>query len=150
MNCFPDTSFLCSLYRRQIHTPKAIAHMARLTGPLPVSTLLVLEFRQSCRLQARLHGVDRTKGFASHEAAQMLRDLESDLRQGVLSTEPVDWALVHQLAETLSAKHTETGGHRLQDILHVATALHLGKAEFLTFDAPQKRLAEAEGMTVPV
>lgn len=150
MNALPDTSFLCSIYRRQIHTPKALAFMARLNGPLPVSSLLVLEFRQSCRLQARLHAVDRTKGFGRQQSAQMLRDLESDLRQGVLAVEPVDWSLVHQLAETLSAKHTETGGHRLQDILHVATALHLGKAEFLTFDAPQKRLAEAEGMTVPV
>jgi predicted nucleic acid-binding protein len=34
--------------------------------------------------------------------------------------------------------------------LHVATALHLGAEEFLTFDANQKRLAVAEGLTVRV
>ncbi len=56
----------------------------------------------------------------------------------------------HRIAEVLSAKHTATGGHRLNDILHVATALHLGAAGFLTFDASQKNLAEAEGMTVPL
>jgi predicted nucleic acid-binding protein len=38
----------------------------------------------------------------------------------------------------------------LADILHVATALHLGVKEFLTFDANQKLLAEAEGMNVRV
>jgi predicted nucleic acid-binding protein len=41
-------------------------------------------------------------------------------------------------------------GHRLADILHVATALHLGVAELLTFDGPQKAMAETEGLTVPL
>lgn len=41
-------------------------------------------------------------------------------------------------------------GHRLADILHVATALHLGVGEFLTFDANQRRLAVSEGLVVPV
>jgi predicted nucleic acid-binding protein len=63
---------------------------------------------------------------------------------------PVDWPIVHRLAESLSDVHTRNGGHRLADLLHVATALHLGAREFLTFDANQKALAEAEGMTVPV
>ena len=61
-----------------------------------------------------------------------------------------DWADVHRIAEELSAKHTESGGHRFADILHVATAIHLGCGRFLTFDENQKKIAEAEGMTVPV
>jgi predicted nucleic acid-binding protein len=61
-----------------------------------------------------------------------------------------DWADVHRIAEELSAKHTEAGGHRLADILHVATAVHLGAAQFLTFDTNQEKLAEAEGMVVPL
>ena len=36
------------------------------------------------------------------------------------------------------------------DILNVATALELGAREFLTFDENQKRLAEAEGLVVPI
>jgi predicted nucleic acid-binding protein len=36
------------------------------------------------------------------------------------------------------------------DILHVATAIELGATHFLTFDANQKKLAEAEGLTVPI
>ena len=80
----------------------------------------------------------------------MLRDLQSDLATGLLQVTAVDWADVHRIAEELSGKHTAAGGHGLNDILHVATALHLGAAEFLTFDANQKKLAEAEGMSVPV
>jgi predicted nucleic acid-binding protein len=150
MNCFPDTSFLCSVYRTQVHSPKADAFMAARTGTLPVSTFLLLEFRQSVRLQVRLHAADKTKGFGKAEATQMLRDLESDLRTKVLEVVPVDWSAVHQRAEELSARHTEQRGHRLADIIHVATALHLGKIDFLTFDANQKRLAEAEGLKVVV
>lgn len=149
MTSFPDTSFLCSVYRTQIHSAKADAFMATCASPLPVTSLLLLEFRQSVRLQSRLHARDRTKGFPKHEANLMLRDLQSDLAAKVFAVVSADWAEVHQLAERLSAKYTEQNGHRLADLLHVATALHLGVAEFLTFDANQKLLAKAEGMRVP-
>ena len=150
MNFFPDTSFLCSLYRRQVNSLRAIAWMSKRSEPLPVSSFLLLEFRQSTRLQVKLRSADKTKGFDPVEATQMLRDLNADLRTEVLKVNSVDWAVVHQMAEELSAQHTESGGHRLADILHVATALHLGKTEFLTFDSNQRRLAEAVGLKVAV
>ena len=59
-----------------------------------------------------------------------------------------DWPDVHRLAKTLSKRHTMTGGHRSLDVLHVATALHLGAREFLTFDANQMKLALAEKLKV--
>jgi predicted nucleic acid-binding protein len=52
------------------------------------------------------------------------------------------------LAETISKRHTITNGHRSLDNLHVATALHLGAREFLTFDANQRKLAAAEKLKV--
>ena len=150
MSCFPDTSFLCALYRTQVNSPNADQYMAELSGSLKVSSLLLLEFRQSVRLQMGLRLNDRSKGFAQTEGKQMLNDLQIDLNAGLLTTTPVDWPAVHQRAEALSSAHTLAGGHRLADILHVATALHLGAGEFLTFDTNQKKLAEAEGLMVPV
>ena len=150
MSCFPDTSFLCALYRTQVNSPRADEFMAGLSGALPVSSLLLLEFRQSVRLQIRLHSNDRSKGFAQVQGHQMLNDLQIDLNAGLLTTTPVDWSAVHQRAEALSSAHTLAEGHRLADILHVATALQLGVAQFLTFDANQKQLARAEGLLVPV
>ena len=150
MSCFPDTSFLCALYRTQMNSTRADHFMAGLNGTLGVSSLLLLEFRQSVRLQIRLHLNDRTKGFSQTEGQQMLNDLQIDLNAGLLTTIPVDWAAVHQRAEALSSAHTLASGHRLADILHVATALHFGVTEFLTFDGNQKKLAEAEGLAVPV
>ena len=150
MNAFPDTSFLCAVYRTQDNSPRADAWMLTRSGPLPVSSFLLLEFRQSVRFQTRLFSLDRSKGYSSAEATRMLRDLQSDLATGILQVTAVDWADVHRIAEELSGKHTAIGGHRLNDILHVATALHIGAAEFLTFDTNQKKLAEAEGMAVPL
>jgi predicted nucleic acid-binding protein len=150
MSDFPDTSFLCALYRDQHNSPLADRWMQARVASLPVSTLLLLEFRQSTRFQMRLFARDRSKGFSKIEGAAMLRALQSDLAAGVLEITAPDWADVHRIAEELSSKHTESGGHRLADILHVATALHLGAETFLTFDSNQKRLAETEGLTVPV
>jgi predicted nucleic acid-binding protein len=150
MSAFPDTSFLCAVYRTQTHSGRADVVMDARSEPLAVSSLLLLEFRQSLRFQARLHEHERSKGFARTEAQLMLRHLESDLATRVLQMVAVDWSDVHQRAEALSARYTESGGHRLADILHVATALHLGAEEFLTFDANQKKLAVAEGLKVRV
>lgn len=150
MIVFPDISFLCSIYREQVHSPKADAFMESLDGTLTVSSLLLLEYRQSVRLQNRLFSLDRSKGFSESEGSRMLRDLQTDLNDGVLVLSSVDWADVHRIAESLSAARTKTAGHRLTDLLHVATALHLGAESFLTFDANQKAVAEGEGMAVPV
>ncbi len=149
MKLYPDTSFLCASYREQENSERADAFNDQLVGALPVSSLILLEFRQSVRLQARLFENDRTKGFSKSVSMAMLRALQSDLADGILEMVAPDWADVHRIAEVLSGKYTESGGHRLADILHVATAIHLGAAQFLTFDANQKKLANAEGMEVP-
>lgn len=149
MSCFPDTSFLCAAYRTQVNSPSSDAYLMELGAPLPVSSLLLLEFRQSVRLQNRLFGLDRSKGYPAWEGVRMLRHLQSDLNAGVLEIVTVDWPDVHRIAEELSGRHTLGGGHRLADILHVATALHLASPVFLTFDFNQRKLAEAEGMKVP-
>jgi predicted nucleic acid-binding protein len=54
------------------------------------------------------------------------------------------------LATSHSELQTDSHGHRSRDILHVATALESGAKEFLTFDKNQKKLAEAEGLVVPL
>ena len=80
----------------------------------------------------------------------MLADLKSDLISGDVTTIPAPWAQIHLAAERLSELYTDASGHRSMDILHVATALELGVKEFLTFDGNQKKLAEAEGLVVPL
>ncbi len=148
MIAFPDTSFLCALYVRQDNSLMAAAHFQKLPGALPVSGLLLYEFRQSVRFQAWLQARDKTRGYPQSVAEVALAKLQSNLDTGALVVVPADWPDVHRLAETLSQRHTLTGGHRSLDLLHVATALHLGAREFLTFDTNQRKLAAAEKLKV--
>jgi predicted nucleic acid-binding protein len=150
MSAYPDASFLCSLYRLQRNSYEAVTYHKSMPSRLCVSSFLLLEFRQSIRFQMRLFALDRSKGFAKTEGMAMLRALQSDLSQGVFEMTAPDWADVHRIADMLSEKYTEENGHRMTDILHVATAIHLGSEVFLTFDGNQKRLAEASGMEVPL
>jgi len=148
MIAFPDTSFLCALYVRQEHSPAAAAHFQKLPEALHVSSLLVYEFRQSVRFQVWLHSRDKSRGYAQPQAAGALAQLQANLDQGALVIVPVEWPDVYRLAEILSQRHTSAGGHRSLDVLHVATALHLGARDFLSFDTNQRKLAMAEKLKV--
>jgi hypothetical protein len=148
MIAFPDTSFLCAIYRRQDNSAAAAAYFKAMPEALHVSGLLLYEFRQSVRFQVWLYGRDRTKGYSQAHCDRALADLQTDLDTGAVVMATADWPDVHRLAETLSKRHTMAGGHRAFDVLHVATALHLGTREFLTFDANLRKLAAAEKLKV--
>ena len=148
MSAYPDTSFLCALYREQVNSKQADAVFKKLTEPLPVTTFVIFEFRQSVRWQIFLHHKEAGKGYGESEGARMLADLQDDLSAVRLQIMPVDWAKVISAAEQLSAKHTSREGYRAFDILHVATALELGAKEFLTFDARQSALGTAVGLKI--
>ncbi|MGO8837288.1 MAG: type II toxin-antitoxin system VapC family toxin [Limisphaerales bacterium] len=148
MIAFPDTSFLCAFYRRQDNSPQAAAYFKAMPEALHVSGLLLYEFRQSVRFQVWLHARDKTKGYPLADCDRALADLQTDLDTGAMVVVTADWPDVHRLAETISKRHTIASGHRSLDILHVATALHLGAREFLTFDTNQRKLAAAEKLKV--
>jgi predicted nucleic acid-binding protein len=148
MIAFPDTSFLCAFYRRQDNSPAAATYFKAMPEALHVSGLLLYEFRQSVRFQVWLHARDKSKGYPQADGDRALADLQTDLDTGAVVVVTADWPDVHRLAETLSKRHTMTGGHRSLDVLHVATALHLGAREFLTFDGNQRKLAAAEKLKV--
>jgi predicted nucleic acid-binding protein len=147
MTAFPDTSFLYAVYRSRDNSAVADRYIAAFRGAFGLSGLL--EFRQSIRFQVWLNSIDKSKGFPRHESVRMLADFQSDLASNLWAILPVDWPEVHKQAEALSSEHTLKAGHRLVDILHVATAIHLGAREFLTFDGRQKLLAEDQGLVVP-
>jgi predicted nucleic acid-binding protein len=147
---YPDTSFLCALYVPQTTTPRAITFAGELRRPLESTSLLFFEFRQSIQFQVFRHAKDRNQGYPLSVAQAASAALQSDVKAGLYRHAAVDWADVHQIGERLALQHTVKGGHRSFDILHIATALHLGVTDFLTFDGNQKKLAEAEGLVVPV
>lgn len=146
MIAYPDTSFLCALYVAQTHSAAAIAHYRQMKEPLHVSALLLGEFRQSVRFQIFRHGRDATQGYSRKTGLAALAQLQANIEAGALVIVPAEWAEVINVAERISARSTAEGGHRYLDLLHVATARHLGASDFLSFDVNQRKLASAEGL----
>jgi len=147
---YSDTSFLCSIYRKQVHTPAALSFRESMAEPLHFTCLLEFEFLQSIQLQVWLHSSDRKKGYPQRVADQMVADWESDIASGTNEPVPCDMDAVLRLAATFTRQRTATGGHRTLDVLHVATAVHLGARQFLTFDTRQRKLAQYAGLRVPL
>jgi len=149
VTAYPDTSFLCSIYREQEHSPLADEYRESMREPIHFTRLLEFEFLQSIELQVWLHAADHTKGFPRRQADQMIADWQADVAAGLNRVTPCDMDAVLRLAATYSIQRTAKSGHRTLDVLHVATAVHLGAKEFLTFDGRQKKLARHVGLKVP-
>ena len=139
-----DTSFLFSLYGSDVHSPKAVAWSAQNTRPLYLNSLTHFEFGNALRFS------EFRTVIPSGAAVVYWAGFEAAITQGRLIVATSNLADVVDEAKRLSAIHTLTGGHRGFDILHVASALTMRATHFLTFDGNQKKLAEAEGLVVPV
>ncbi len=147
---YPDTSFLCSIYRKQEFTPAALRFRRQMNEPLYFTSLLEFEFRQAIELQVWLNSKDKKKGYSPVEADRMIADWESDVALGLNRLLPFEMDAVLRLSLVYSNQRTAQGGHRTLDIFHVATAIHLGATHFLTFDDRQRTLAQHAGLNVPV
>lgn len=139
-----DTSFLFSLYGNDDHTPRAVAWMKSQRSALTLTSLSEFELGNALRFS------EFRRGIAPGEAALFWAQFEADRASGRLQIHVCNLADVVDEAKRLSATHTLKGGHRGLDILHVATALVVKANQLLTFDGNQKKLAEAEGLVVPV
>lgn len=139
-----DTSFLFSLYGNDGNTPQAVAWVKSHRSALTLTTLNEYELGNALRF------AEFRKGVGPGEAALFLAHFEADRASGRLKIHICNLADVVDEGKRLSATHTLTGGHRGFDILHVAAALRLNAKQFLTFDGNQKKLAEAEGLAVPI
>jgi predicted nucleic acid-binding protein len=149
MTAYPDTSFLCCLYRKQAFSAGALAYRKAMSHMLQVTELLHFEFIQAIELQVFLHARDRSKGY-SHADAQAISDRwNHHLSDGSVKIVGCDMDAVIRHAQQITLGHTATGGHRSLDVLHVATAIHLGAKEFLSFDQRQIALARSLGLGTP-
>jgi predicted nucleic acid-binding protein len=134
-----DTSFLFSVYGNDIHTPRALEWLRQKEAVIAISDLADYELSNALRF------AEFSKRLRVGDAEVFLAQYEADREAGRIRIEICNLAALISEARRLSATHTL----RAFDILHVAAALHLKTKHFLTFDARQKKLAEAEGLVVP-
>ena len=137
-----DTSFLFSLYGRDTFTPAALAAALVLAKAPSLSPFNEYEFLNAVRL-ACFRGA-----IGGEQAAAMLEDFGADMAAGRLTPETASLTAILEEAKRLSAKHTQTNGHRAFDILHVAAAVTMKADAFLSFDLNQRQLAKAAGLEV--
>jgi predicted nucleic acid-binding protein len=147
MRAYPDTSFLYGFYLKQSNSAAAAKHAATMKEALSLTELLKYEFEQSLRFQVWRRNSGQSEGLTQVDADASIKQLETDLSSGVALIIPCDPVEIFRRADQLSKRHTIKEGYRSFDILHVATALHLGAKEFLTFDSRQGKLAAAEGLS---
>jgi predicted nucleic acid-binding protein len=148
MTAYPDTSFLCAFYVKQSNSLAATRYAAAMREPLYITALLAYEFRQSLRFQVWRNLANPREGISLADSQAALNQFDLDLAGGVAVLASCNYQDVFSRADALSNRHASSGGHRSFDMLHVATALHLGAREFLTFDLNQRKLALAEKLKV--
>jgi predicted nucleic acid-binding protein len=144
MVIFCDTSFLFSMYGNDAQSPKAVAWASRNTRAVYLNCLTHFEFGNALRF-SEFRGAVPTGTSARYWAG-----FEAAIAQGRLIVATSNLADVIDEAKRISSIRTLTGGHRGFDILHVAGARLMKATHFLTFDGNQRKLAEAEGLVVPV
>jgi predicted nucleic acid-binding protein len=137
-----DTSFLFSLYGNDVRTASAKAWVRRKVQPVTITALSRYELGNAMRFAAF------RKVISQPDALSSLVAFEADLQAGYLQFAPCDFSVIIEQARRLSDRYTLAGGHRSFDILHVATARVVKATTFLSFDANQRKLAGAVGLTV--
>lgn len=130
-----------SLYLPDVHSAEAAAHIENDGNNIVVSSLCALEVVNAIHL----------RGFRNErtpvQVSESIAAFKSDLKEGIFLSVPVP-PLAWDTALNLSGFHTPMLGTRSIDILHIATALAIKAAAFVTFDRNQARLAIATGLTV--
>ena len=139
-----DTSFFFSLYGNDASSSRAVNWVSTCQLPITLSPYNPYELGNALRF------AEFRQVIKPGESAMYWSQFESTIQRGRLFRQVCNLADVLDEATRLSSTHTLTGGHRGFDVLHVAAALVIGAGEFLTFDGNQKKLAEAEGLAVPV
>jgi predicted nucleic acid-binding protein len=142
LKIYADTSFLALIYLAQPDSKKALALLQAFRDPLPFTPLHRHELRNGIRLAVFRKEIDAAQRKA------IFLDLESDLKDGILTHVPIPWTDAFREAEELGDTYNEAMGVRATDLLHVGLAMALGLKEFLTFDFRQAEIAKAGGLKV--
>ncbi|MBN1673612.1 MAG: type II toxin-antitoxin system VapC family toxin [Kiritimatiellae bacterium] len=136
-----DTSAFIKLYFLEAGSEQVDQYVTSQDDPLPVWDILEAEFANACRLKA-LWG-----DIAAEEADRQIALFVQRLRRGQYYVPEVDRHAMMEAFRDLS-RHTPTVGCRTMDILHVACALQLAPARFVSFDERQRALAKHAALTV--
>lgn len=136
-----DTSAFLKLYIRERGSEVVQGIVTSQFDPLPLWDILRAEMLNAFRLKVFWNEIDES------EADRLIGLFDERLARGQYFAMDVDR---HQLLTAFGkfSAQTPTSGCRTMDILHVACALQLEPLHFVSFDARQRSLAVAAGLSV--
>ena len=141
---YADPSFLFSLYVWDQNTDLASdVYSKDRRRPLVFTPWQRFELRNAVRLA--VYRLNRAKLEVPFQMGNVFKRVDQDLTAGRLKHVEPDWHEALQLAEQLSAEHTQSTGAASVDVWHIAAAILLRAEVFWTFDAEQLNLAKATG-----
>ena len=135
-DAYADSSFLVSLHRADSSHDAANAYLAKAALSLAFTPLHRIEVRNALRNATAIGDMTAT------DCQLAFRQIEEDLRDGLLIHTPIEWTDVFRRADALSEKHAASEGQRTIDLLHVALALESKAKTFRSFDMRQRKLAK--------
>ncbi len=154
MKIYADTNFIARMYLPQFASDDTdglvdMVQQGRLAR-IPITWLHEIEVTSAWELYVFFGKQPQHPRVTAEQAAAAHADFRDDVRAGLIyEPSAVNTSRLVRAAEELTLRHTAKLGFRTYDIIHVATALELGCAEFWTFDQRAISMAEKEGLRVP-
>lgn len=142
MTAYFDTSVITKWYLPEPDSAAALRARARFAPPAVLTHLHRVELATAWHLKVF------RREIALGIVEQALGHVEADATAGIWELPTYDLAEVYAKAEAISRRHTAILGVRSLDIMHVAAAMVLQSAAFVTADERQARLAKATGLRV--
>ncbi len=136
-----DTSAFVKLYFLEEGSDFVQSCVTSQDDPLPVWDVLEAEMLNACRLKAFWGDITPA------QADQQIALFEQRLRRGQYHVAEIDRSALMGSFRSLCCL-TPQLGCRTMDILHVACALQLAPARFLSYDDRQRSLATHAGLSV--
>lgn len=142
MSATADSSLIVALYLSEEYSPRADAACASVPPPVILTDWHRVEIANAFQRAVK------NGRITAAQAAQLWQDFTSDIAAGRFEIVAVDHVAVLNRTLALTQKHTATLGTRSLDLIHIASALEIGAADFLSFDHRQRQTASAEGLNV--
>lgn len=140
---YADSGFVVSLYRpTESLSRMARREIKRAPAPVFLSPLSLLEIRNALNMAIARKEIGETERDA------VMADIERQIEAGFFRVVQVSQAAIYTKACELSDSHTPAILARSLDLMHVAAAMLCKARLFLSTDARQRKVAEAEGLTV--
>lgn len=142
MSATADSSLIVALYLAEVDSARADAACAAVPPPIHLTDWHRVEIANAFQRAVK------NGRITAAQAALLWQDFTDDINTGRFEIAAIDHAAVLTCTLALTQKHTATTGTRSLDLIHIATALELGVADFLSLDTRQRLAASDEGLKV--